>query len=656
MKKNKLTVIIPFLNEGVEIANTVKSIRETAGRNVDVLLVNDASFDDFPYEDIVIEYGTFYFKNLDRKGVAESRNIGVSLIKTPYFILIDGHMRFYNDNWWNKIINYLDSDDRAVYSGKCLDLDIQGKIKSVDQKSFGAFLNINNCIPSQLLEPTWITIDHNSNCLSPEIPCILGASYALSVRYWMHIGGLEGLRYYGNDEAYLSLKVWLEGGRCILMKDVEVGHIFREEAPYRMFSGDRVYNKIFISRLLLPEVYGQNIETILQKVYPVEYSLASAVLRKNCGKIEKLKCQYDKIFIKDFDSFIYLNKNEDYHVSFDSKLRNRLRELMIYMSSPTDMIGLMTGELGEIIFAYEYAYKQNNIFYKKQADEKMNSFLVKAEKVISHYNIKTGTAGLGLGLKYLVDKGYIDFDWKKFMTRIESPMYKYMLEQMNTGNMGLIDGASGVALYFFEMGVCVINQTFLVAIERYLEKEDCSVNNDILDVLSFLLFVNEKKPELNLIHLLERIVCKIQPTISIPLLSFYSGDLRKLYLVYKASQVIGNQYLMNYCFECVLESSKRKDVITEEVNDASIYSGSAGVALIYFLLNKEKKSDQLVSAYHFWLDDISYKVNNLNTEYFLSSKYPQYNRGLLFGAAGIGLSLLAIMTEDIPSWKTWIGL
>ena len=47
-----LTVIIPFLNEGAEICETVKSIRETARDNVDILLINDASTDSFDYEEI----------------------------------------------------------------------------------------------------------------------------------------------------------------------------------------------------------------------------------------------------------------------------------------------------------------------------------------------------------------------------------------------------------------------------------------------------------------------------------------------------------------------------------------------------------------------------------------------------------------------------
>lgn len=46
---NKLTIIIPFLNEGDEIEKTLKSIRETSRTNVDIIIINDCSTDNFDY-------------------------------------------------------------------------------------------------------------------------------------------------------------------------------------------------------------------------------------------------------------------------------------------------------------------------------------------------------------------------------------------------------------------------------------------------------------------------------------------------------------------------------------------------------------------------------------------------------------------------------
>ena len=40
-----LTVLIPFMNENEEVIATVADVRRTAGRHVDILVVNDGSTD-----------------------------------------------------------------------------------------------------------------------------------------------------------------------------------------------------------------------------------------------------------------------------------------------------------------------------------------------------------------------------------------------------------------------------------------------------------------------------------------------------------------------------------------------------------------------------------------------------------------------------------
>ncbi len=133
---NKLTAIIPFLNEGAEIERTVASIRETAGDQVNILLINDCSQDDTDYEAVARQYHAHYHYNTSRQGVARSRDIGVGLCETPYFILFDGHMRLYHNNWWNAVTEALGNNDRAVYCLKCYPLDEQFRLTNV--QSMGA--------------------------------------------------------------------------------------------------------------------------------------------------------------------------------------------------------------------------------------------------------------------------------------------------------------------------------------------------------------------------------------------------------------------------------------------------------------------------------------------------------------------------------------
>ena len=86
----KLTVIIPFLNEGMEVAHTVASIRQYAADRVEILVINDASNHLYDYEEMLKPYSATYLRNEERLGIAACRDLGVSLIQTPYFLPTEG--------------------------------------------------------------------------------------------------------------------------------------------------------------------------------------------------------------------------------------------------------------------------------------------------------------------------------------------------------------------------------------------------------------------------------------------------------------------------------------------------------------------------------------------------------------------------------------
>ena len=306
---NRLTAIIPFLNEGAEIERTVASIRDTAGNAVDILLINDCSQDDTDYEAVANEYNANYHYNTERQGVARSRDIGVELCEAPYFILFDGHMRFYHNNWWNAVTEALDNNDRAVYCLKCYPLNEQ--FEPVIVESIGASINFYEDAKWKILDAEWKYIDNVPGEPLVPIPCVLGACYAMSKRYWQYLKGLTGLRIYGSDEAYLSLKTWLEGGKCILMKEIHVGHIFRKQYPYPVYTADTIYNKLLIAETILPVAYKKTVFRELYHSNEEEYNKAMQLLCENRQLIAELKTYYKEIFTCSVDTFMKFNHRSD---------------------------------------------------------------------------------------------------------------------------------------------------------------------------------------------------------------------------------------------------------------------------------------------------------------------------------------------------------
>jgi glycosyltransferase involved in cell wall biosynthesis len=253
MNPSELTVIIPFRNEKYEVEETLKSILEHSDGNVEILLINDASDDDFDYKTVAEKYHAGYLVNEERLGVASSRDIGVQACKTPYFLLLDAHMRFYDHFWVDRMVGELKSDPKVFLCSQTKVLvRVNGLLSEVCDRttSYGAYVKLQDGI--RLFELNWITREpQDPELKTVPIPCVLGAGYACGKEYWLYLNGLEGLMQYGNDEAYISIKVWMSGGSCKLLKDLVIGHIYRDQSPYTMDSVYRLYNRLFLSELFL---------------------------------------------------------------------------------------------------------------------------------------------------------------------------------------------------------------------------------------------------------------------------------------------------------------------------------------------------------------------------------------------------------------------
>jgi len=215
---NQLTIIIPFLNEGNEIVNTVENIRNNWLDHVDILVVNDHSYDGIDYRSVLSPYNVYYFFNSSRMGVAASRDFAISKIKTPYFLLLDGHMRLYDKDNYSKIVSILSNCDRCILCAQSIPLvrDSSNELVLLDgyDKGYGAYIPLSK----DALQPDvrWCDKEHDPTQDIEEIPTVLGAAYAASVRYWHYINGLTGLKGYGFDEAYISEKVWRERRKMLV--------------------------------------------------------------------------------------------------------------------------------------------------------------------------------------------------------------------------------------------------------------------------------------------------------------------------------------------------------------------------------------------------------------------------------------------------------
>ena len=312
--KKRLTVLIPFLNEGEEVVTTVQEVRRTVGNEVDIVVVNDGSTDNWDYERLLQPYNVDYISNPQNLGSAPSRDICMSKCETPYFLFLDAHMRFYENNWHTKLINLLNQNSRRILCAQtiCLEKNDQGTVTRTQeqQKTYGAYMPL--LVGDNIPDIKWNNIEFNPNASMEAIPYVLGAAYAGSVEYWNYLKGMQGLKKYGCEEQYISIKAWLDGGGCYILKNFKVGHIYRKKSPYLHHTTQELYNYLFISSTLLPPTLKAKAFATMYSKYDTQYKNIITILHNESNTIEKLSKYYKKLNAFDFSYFLNLNKKIRY--------------------------------------------------------------------------------------------------------------------------------------------------------------------------------------------------------------------------------------------------------------------------------------------------------------------------------------------------------
>lgn len=446
---NKLTLIIPFLNEKEEVIKTVQSIRFFVKEKVDIMVINDQSNDGYQYREELAPYNIIYIYNIERKGVAASRDYGISLCKTPYFLLLDAHMRFYDGEWVDKIVDLLDKEDRRLLccQTRFLQKDEKGVV-SLDRKcpkTFGAHILFNKEHYYPYL--FWNYIENKPGENIEPIPAVLGAGYAASKRYWGRIGGLKGLMSYGCDEVYMSLKAWMEGGECLLLKDIEIGHIYRKTSPFKRNSDEEVYNHLLITHLLFPQsLYCKAHALALYKNWAI-CNAAISLLNEKKNEIDQLKAYYKKITSRPFKSVIKMhNQNIGINEDILNGILSRLEKIAHYLSSyQTSDYGLYEGQAGIMLWMCHYSLYTNEPIWDEKASELMENI----EEALCNdkltWNFKYGMCGIGWVVLYLFLRGILEDKPENILKSIDDKIQ--ILDTNLMTDMSLDIGLGGLYAY-----------------------------------------------------------------------------------------------------------------------------------------------------------------------------------------------------------------
>lgn len=286
---------MPHLNEKNEVFETVKSIYETIDiEDFEIISIDDGSKE---VSDLSEFKNVRQIKNTQRIGVDACRQKGIDLSQSDYALILDSHMRFKHDNWASKIIKYIDENPQTLFCTTCLGLGYGTlDVNKHKGKYFGADIKLltdqeKNRPCRSVLEPKWTSEKREQEY---QIQCILGANYFFNKRWFNYIGGLRGLKSWGTSEPFLSIKSYLAGGDCKITKSIEIGHLFRDNAPYSTPIADLVYNKVYVLKTIFPK----ELEDKLMVHIPKDNNFNKAIkdIEKDHVKIAMDRDYYQGIF------------------------------------------------------------------------------------------------------------------------------------------------------------------------------------------------------------------------------------------------------------------------------------------------------------------------------------------------------------------------
>ncbi|MBD5293477.1 MAG: glycosyltransferase [Bacteroides sp.] len=445
-----LTVIIPFLNEGDEVLNTVRSIRKTADNQVEIIVINDCSTDNRDYGKELQPFDVRYYNNKMRLGAALSKEKGVRLCSTPYFIILDAHMRCYDTTWHNTIVDTLKANPNQLLCTNSRPLHIDKQTGKIEQScnippSFGAHMTFTH--DRYLPFVTWSILGSVIPLLKgSEIPCIYGAGYASSCNYWHSIGGLTGLIHYGCEEQYLSIKAWMNGGGCQLLPAVYLGHIYRKlnAIPFTLIGILHIYNYLILCESLFPISIRCLGNAILWRLARRQYFQALKIVR-SIGRNHI--ASYNQYSAHNFQ-FI-LETNNVHHpddvilTAIKQTEKDTIRQIIQFYSSTTSS-GVCNGMLAGLITLIHYQANNPN---NKEIKHLINTLLKRIPSAIrtTEVTFQDGLSGIGWGLIYLISNNLISESFHKELLLIDQIISEYPLTEVIT--TGFFNGIGGIIAY-----------------------------------------------------------------------------------------------------------------------------------------------------------------------------------------------------------------
>ena len=372
--------------------------------------------------------------------------------------------------------------------------------------------------------------------------------------------------------------------------------------------------------------------------------------------------------------------------------------LFSYKNNLSEKICLMEGKAGIVIFLIYFAKFKNDKKYHDRAYKLINEIIDAINNSDIYPTFSNGLAGIYWMIEKLLKDGLINQINVKKINHLDEYFYKLMLYDIQNMRYDYLHGAIGYGMYFFNKENDYIIDGYIsdlvdklelisedesnkakkwisiLSVEKKERIYNLSLSHGIASIISFLSWaysrninaIKAKKLLDNAINYLFQNTLDEGSSISIfpsyvsisgekkqSRLSWCYGDLGIGISLLLTSRRAADKKLENKAIEILKHTTKRKRMKENYVQDAGLCHGTAGIAHIYNRLYNYTAVEQFKEAALYWFKK-TLKSACFNDGYagFKAKRLDLFENeiGLLEGIAGIGLSILAGVSNIEPKW------
>lgn len=328
-------------------------------------------------------------------------------------------------------------------------------------------------------------------------------------------------------------------------------------------------------------------------------------------------------------------------------------------------VGLAHGKMGLCIYFFLLSRKKEYILYRDEAEKMLEDIY----EVLSHNtskDIESGLAGIALGIRYLIQEGFVEGDVNDVLTDIDNNIYTYLVnikEQINISlsnfqiiqlllyysiRMDDLESNSDNFFIFTEL-IIILTNIFDNKNFTFLFREECCFTlynyNLPLCLFVFSRLLNQRIYEYKIKNMLKSMMPLIRAHIPV------SGA-NKLFLLtglLHLSQVYPCEDLHKYMLS-IKQKIAVNDIINRELKNQEIFF-SNGILSIYLLLRTiENKYPEWTIHYDKTIFYDRLQKSEAWTSLQKKSFFFDIHRGLFNGITGVILMLDRIK-NDIENEK-----